>query len=75
LEGGEGHTCLYTKKDKVTDPQNYRPASVPPTLATTFERVLIPQLSVFLLPHIPEEQFGFIPDTSTLDEVLYLHTG
>ena len=27
----------------------------------------MPQLIVFLLPHIPEEQFGFIPDTGTLD--------
>ena len=27
----------------------------------------MPQLSVFLLPHIPEEQFGFIPGTGTLD--------
>ncbi|CAM9947100.1 unnamed protein product, partial [Heterosigma akashiwo] len=43
-EGGKGHTCL--QKDKVTDPQNYRPVSVLPTLATTFERVLMPQLSV-----------------------------
>ncbi|CAM9802502.1 unnamed protein product, partial [Heterosigma akashiwo] len=50
-----------------TDPQNYRPVSVLPTLATTFERVLMPQLSAFLLPHIPEEQFVFIPDTGTLD--------
>jgi len=59
-------TPVY-KKNKVTDPQNYRPISVLPTLATTFERVLMPQLSAFLLPHIPEEQFGFIPDTGTLD--------
>ena len=37
-----------------------------PTLATiTFERVLMPQLSAFLLPRIPEEQFGFIPGTGT----------
>ncbi|CAM9818725.1 unnamed protein product, partial [Heterosigma akashiwo] len=59
-------TPVY-KKDKVTDPQNYRPVSVLPTLATTFERVIMPHLSAFLLPHIPEEQFGFIPDTGTLD--------
>ena len=59
-------TPVY-KKDKVTDPQNYQPVSLLPTLATTFDRVLMPQLSVFLLPQIPEEQFGFIPDTGTLD--------
>ena len=33
----------------------------------TFERVLMPQLSAFLLPHIPKEQFGFISGTGTLD--------
>ena len=59
-------TPVY-KKDKMTDPQNYRPISVLSTLATTFERVLMPQLSAFLLPHIPEEQYWFIPDTGTLD--------
>ena len=54
-------------KDKATDPQNNRPVSVLPTLASTFEKALMPQLSVFLLPHIPEEQFGFIAGTGTLD--------
>ncbi|CAM9758266.1 unnamed protein product, partial [Heterosigma akashiwo] len=29
------------KKDRVTDPRNYRPVSVIPTLATTFERILM----------------------------------
>jgi len=52
-------TPVY-KKNKVTDPQNYRPVSVLPTLATTFESVLMPQLSVFLLPHIPEEHLGVL---------------
>jgi hypothetical protein len=59
-------TPVY-KKVKVTEPQNYRPVSVLPTLATTFERVVMPQFSAFLLPHIPEEQFGLIPGTGTLD--------
>ncbi|CAN0018010.1 unnamed protein product, partial [Heterosigma akashiwo] len=39
-------TPLYKKGD-ATDPKNYRPVSVLPTLATTFERVLMPQLSFF----------------------------
>ena len=59
-------TPVY-KKNKVTDPQNYRPISVLPTLATTFERVLIPQVSVLLIAHIAEKQFGFIHGTGTLD--------
>ena len=67
MEGVKGHAYLY-KKDKVTDPQNYRPVSVLPTLDTTFERVHMPQLSAFVLPHIPEEQLGFIPPgIGTLD--------
>ena len=33
-----------------------------------FERFLMSQLSVFLLPHIPKEQLGFIPGTGTLDK-------
>ncbi|CAN0028636.1 unnamed protein product, partial [Heterosigma akashiwo] len=36
-------TPVY-KKDKVIDPQNYQPVSVLPTLATTFERILMRQL-------------------------------
>ncbi|CAN0092191.1 unnamed protein product, partial [Heterosigma akashiwo] len=36
-------TPVY-QKDKVADPQNYRPVSVLPTLATKLERVLMPQL-------------------------------
>ena len=55
------------KVAKVTPVYKKDSVSVLPTLATTFERVLMPQLSGFLLPHIPEEQFGFIPDTGTLD--------
>ena len=34
-------TPVY-KKDKVTDPHNYQPVAVLSTLATTFERVLMP---------------------------------
>ena len=40
-------TPVYKKGD-ATDPKNYRPVSVLPTLATTFEPVLMPQLSYFL---------------------------
>jgi hypothetical protein len=59
-------TPVYKKGD-ATDPKNYRPVSVLPTLATTFERVLMPQLSSFLYEHIPPEQFGFLRGTGTAD--------
>ncbi|CAN0099719.1 unnamed protein product, partial [Heterosigma akashiwo] len=52
-------TLVYKKGD-ATDPKNYRPVSVLPTLATIFERVLVPKLSSFLYEHIPPEQFGFL---------------
>ncbi|CAM9923565.1 unnamed protein product, partial [Heterosigma akashiwo] len=59
-------TPVYKKED-ASLPKNYRPISVLPTLATTFERVLMPQLASFLIEHIPSNQFGFLPDTGTLD--------
>ncbi|CAM9912894.1 unnamed protein product, partial [Heterosigma akashiwo] len=43
-------TPVYKKKD-ASLPENYRPISVLPTLATTFERVLMKQLSSFLFGH------------------------
>ena len=55
------------KKGPSTLPSNYRPISVLPTLSTTFERVLLPQLRSCLLPYIPDEQFGFVPGTGTAD--------
>ncbi|CAM9689283.1 unnamed protein product, partial [Heterosigma akashiwo] len=59
-------TPVYKKKD-ASLPENYRPISVLPTLATTFERVLMKQLSSFLFGHIPPNQFGFLPGTGTVD--------
>ena len=40
-----------------------------PTLATTFERVLMKQLSSFLFGHIPPNQFDFllVPGKGTVD--------
>ncbi|CAM9736729.1 unnamed protein product, partial [Heterosigma akashiwo] len=59
-------TPVYKKKD-ASLPENYRPISVLPTLATTFERVLMKQLSSFLFGHILPNQFGFLPGTGTVD--------
>jgi len=59
-------TPVYKKKD-ASLPDNCRPISVLPTLATTFERVLMKQLKTFLFGHIPPSQFGFLPGTGTVD--------
>ena len=32
----------------------------------------MPQLSKFLIPHIPDEQFGFLPGTGTMDAGLVI---
>ena len=55
------------KRGSTASLSNYRPISVLPTLSTTFERVLLPQLNRRLLQYIPEEQFGFMPNTGTVD--------
>lgn len=48
------------KKGSVKSTKNYRPVSVLPNLAVAFERVLDAQFDAFVLPHIPESQFGFL---------------
>jgi len=55
------------KKDSRTDPTCYRPIAVLPTLSRVFERLLLPQLSRYIYPHIPKEQFGFMKGSSTSD--------
>ena len=55
------------KRGPTASPSNYRPISVLPTLSTTFKQILLPQLSRRLLQYIPEEQFGFVPNTGTAD--------
>ena len=60
------HPCLYKKKD-ASIPENYRTISVLLTLATTFERVFMKQLSTLFFGHIPPSQFGFLPCTGTVD--------
>ena len=59
-------TTTY-KKGARSDPTNYRPIAVLPTLSHGFERLLIIQLQCQILPHIPTEQFGFLKGSSTSD--------
>ena len=62
-----GRVTPIHKKGPTTSPSNYRPISVLPTLSNTFERVLLPQLRKRLLQYIPDEQFGFVPNSGTAD--------
>ena len=59
-------TPVY-KKGTSSDPTNYRPIAVLPTLSRVFEQLLISQLQRRILPFIPSEQFGFLAGSSTSD--------
>ena len=58
------------KRGSTASPSNYRPISVLPTLSTTFERVLLLQLSRRLLQYIPGRTFKLI--SSYLSERLFM---
>ena len=64
-------TPIY-KKGSQSDPMNYRPIAVLPTLSRVFECVLVPQLYKRIIQHIPSEQFGFVKGSNTLDAGLSL---
>ena len=55
------------KKGARSDPTNYRPIAVLPTLSRVFEQLLVGQLQCHIFLHIPPEQFGFLKGTSTSD--------
>ena len=59
-------TPVY-KKGAHSDPSNYRPIAVLPTLSRVFELLLISQLQRQIYPHIPSDQFGFMKGSSTSD--------
>ena len=50
-----------------TDPANYHPVAVLPTLSGVFERVLLFQLEKHITPFIPSQQFGFMSGSSCAD--------
>ena len=55
------------KKGACSDPSNYRPIVVLPTLSHVFRLLLISQLQRQISPRIPSEQFGFLKGSSTSD--------
>ena len=59
-------TPVY-KRGSRTDPANYRPVAVLPTLSGVFERVLLPRLQKHITPFIPSQQFGFMSGSSYAD--------
>ena len=59
-------TPIY-KKGACSDPANYCPIAVLPTLSRVFEQLLMTQLQRPILLHIPPEQFSFLKGSSTSD--------
>ena len=49
---------------------NYRPISLLCTVSKVFESLVFDQVSVFLLDHFSPFQFGFLPQRSTLQQLL-----
>ena len=66
-------TPVYKKGDK-SDPTNYRPISVTPVLSKIFEKILVNQISKFLIDNeiLNPTQFGFQVRKSAQDALLYL---
>ena len=59
-------TTIY-KRGSGTDPANYRPVAVLPTLSGVFERVLLSWLEKHITSFIPSQQFGFMSGSSCAD--------
>ena len=62
-------TPIFKSGDK-TVVSNYRPISLLCTVSKVFESLVFDQVSVFLLDHFSPFQFGFLPQRSTLQQLL-----
>ena len=58
------HITPIYKHSSRTDPANYHPVAVLPTLSRVFERVLLPRLQKHITPFIPSQQFSFMSGIS-----------
>ena len=55
------------KRGSVKEAKNYRPLSVLPNLSVYFELTVDPQFDIWISKFIPENQFGFVKKTGTMD--------
>ena len=55
------------KRGKRSLPKMYRPVTVVDNLSAVFEDVVKPQFEAWALKHIPDWQYGFIPECGTVD--------
>ena len=59
------------KKGDLSEPANWRPVNVLPTLAKAFERHVRQALEAYILPKLSYNQFGFLHKRSTEDALMY----
>jgi hypothetical protein len=64
--------CPIYKANDSTNPSNYRPISILPTISKIFERIVHKQLNSYLSEHniLSPYQFGFRPKSSTEDALI-----
>lgn len=71
------HILLFPKPGKdASDPANYRPISLTPTIAKLMEKVLVSRLQVYLRDRnmIPDSQAGFRPGVQPTDQLIRVLT-
>ena len=63
---------IFKNKGERTDPKNYRPIALLPSISKVFEHFVQKQLLDYCLTNaiIPDEQFGFLPKRSTVWQLL-----
>ena len=63
---------IFKNKGQRTDPKNYRPIALLPSISKVFEHFVQKQLLDYCLTNaiIPDEQFGFLPKRSTVWQLL-----
>ncbi len=63
--------ALFKKGDR-SNPSNYRPISLTSVLARMYERMIQPRLMSIVEPRLHPLQFGFRPNRSTYDSLLFI---
>ena len=68
-------TPIYKNKGSRSDPKNYRPITITSAVGKVFEHIINSDLVDYLLKHglISDSQFGFLPNHSCTDQLVYLN--
>ena len=63
---------LSTKKDEVTNKNNYRPVSILPAISKLFEKVMFDQLNASFAPTLSSDMSGFLKGHSCATALIKL---